>query len=84
MALMTLDDLRAILVECAGEDDAAGMAGDIAEVPFEDLGYDSLALMETAARIEQRFGVRIPDEQIMMLVTPNAVLDAVNTAAAAA
>ncbi|GAA3753904.1 acyl carrier protein [Micromonospora maritima] len=84
MSLMTLDDLREILVECAGEDDSNDVSGDIADVPFEDLGYDSLALMETAARIEQRFGVRLPDEQVMELATPKAVLDAVNTAAATA
>ncbi|MEV4659277.1 acyl carrier protein [Micromonospora sp. NPDC049301] len=82
MSVMTLDDLRRILVECAGEDDSTAVAGDIADVPFEDLGYDSLALMETAARIEQRFGVRLPDDEVLELSTPNAVLDAVNKAAA--
>jgi minimal PKS acyl carrier protein len=78
MSIMTIDDLRAILTECAGEDDAVEAADDIADTPFEELGYDSLALIETAARIEQRYGVRIPDGDIMDLPTPRAVLDAVN------
>lgn len=82
MSVMTLDDLRRILVECAGEDDSSAVAGDIADVSFEELGYDSLALMETTARIEQRFGVRLPDDEVLGLTTPGAVLDAVNKAAA--
>ena len=79
---MTMDELREILIECAGEDEAAALRGDIAEVEFEDLGYDSLALMETAARIKQRFGVTIPDEEIAELRTPATVLAAVNGALA--
>jgi minimal PKS acyl carrier protein len=77
---MTMNELCAILIECAGADEAAALQGDIADVEFEELGYDSLALMETAARIKQRFGVSIPDEQIAQLTTPAAVLDVVNAA----
>lgn len=77
---MTMDELRDILIECAGEDEAHALNGDIADIEFDALGYDSLALMETAARIKQRFGVSIPDDQIAELTTPLAVLDAVNAA----
>lgn len=77
---MTMDELRDILIECAGEDEANALSGDIADVEFDTLGYDSLALMETAARIKQRFGVGIPDDQITELTTPMAVLDVVNAA----
>lgn len=77
---MTMDELRDILIECAGEDEAHALNGDIAGIEFDALGYDSLALMETAARIKQRFGVGIPDDQITELTTPLAILDAVNAA----
>jgi minimal PKS acyl carrier protein len=77
-ALMDIDTLRRILVACAGEDEAAGLAGDILDVPFADLGYDSLALMESAARIKQEYGVDISDDILAELETPRAVLDLVN------
>jgi act minimal PKS acyl carrier protein len=78
MSTMTIDDLRTILVSCAGEEESADPRADIADVPFSDLGYDSLALMETAARIERDFGISLPDEVMVELETPRALLDLVN------
>jgi act minimal PKS acyl carrier protein len=77
---MTVDDIRRILTDCAGEDETMGLRGEILDVAFADLGYDSLALLEMAARIDQEFGVSIPDEQIVGLHTPRAVLDVVGQA----
>ncbi|MEU7587825.1 acyl carrier protein [Micromonospora sp. NPDC049230] len=77
MSNFAVDDLRRILIACAGESEA-DLSGDISDRQFDDLGYDSLALMETAARIEQDYGVRIPDEQIVELDTPRAVVNVVN------
>jgi minimal PKS acyl carrier protein len=76
---MTIDDLRRILIACAGETDAVAN-GDFSDVPFEELGYDSLALLESAARIEQEFGVQVPEDRIHDLQTPREVLDLVNGA----
>jgi act minimal PKS acyl carrier protein len=75
--IMTIDDLRTILVACAGESDGP-LHDDIRDVDFDELGYDSLALMETAARIRSDFGVTIPDERIAELRTPREILDLVN------
>ena len=75
--IMTIDDLRKILVACAGESDGV-LDGDIRDIDFDELGYDSLALMETAARIRSDFGVTIPDERIAELRTPGEILDLVN------
>jgi act minimal PKS acyl carrier protein len=75
--IMTIDDLRTILVACAGESDGV-LDGDIRDMDFDELGYDSLALMETAARIRSDFGVTIPDERIADLRTPGEILDLVN------
>jgi act minimal PKS acyl carrier protein len=74
---MTIDDLRRILAECAGEDESGDLHGDILDTSFSDLGYDSLALMETATRIKHEFGVEISDEDIAVVETPRLLLDMV-------
>ncbi|WET83078.1 acyl carrier protein [Amycolatopsis sp. QT-25] len=73
---MTLDELRAILVECVGA--VTGLDGDFADVDFDELGIDSLVVMETTARVRQRFGVVVPDDATADLRTPAALLDAIN------
>ncbi|HEY9474890.1 MAG TPA: acyl carrier protein [Mycobacteriales bacterium] len=80
MTELTVEDLRRILTSCAGESDTVAGGVDILDTDFDDLGYDSLALMETAARIHQEFGVLIPDEDIVALTTPRALLTLVNSA----
>ena len=79
---MNLDDLRRIMAECAGEEEGIDLTGDIRDTAFIDLGYDSLALMESAARIKREFGVAIADDDLAQLETPRAVLDVVNRALA--
>ncbi|WP_433203657.1 acyl carrier protein [Nocardia sp. CA-107356] len=76
---MTITELRRILVECAGGDDIAELDGDIATLDFEQLGYDSLALIETASRIQRDFGVMIPEEQLIDVKTPQELIDIVNS-----
>jgi act minimal PKS acyl carrier protein len=80
---MTLQELRDILLECAGAEEGVDLSGDIADRDFDDLGYDSLALLEMAAKVEQTRGVKIPDDAVADLRTPRAVLDLVNDAKAA-
>ncbi|GAA1186395.1 acyl carrier protein [Streptomyces hebeiensis] len=84
MAQMTLEELRDTLVACAGEGDAVDLSGDILDVPFEELGYDSLALMESAARIERAYGISLPEEATSEADTPRALLDLVNGITASA
>ncbi|MFD0363653.1 acyl carrier protein [Nocardia sp. GCM10030253] len=75
---MTITALRQILVDCAGGDEIAELNGDISTVDFEQLGYDSLALIETASRIQRDFGVMIPEEQLIDVKTPQELIDIVN------
>jgi act minimal PKS acyl carrier protein len=82
MGKLTIEDLRGILIACAGGDDAE-LTGDIALAPFEDLGYDSLALIETSAQLKRDYGVVIPDELITEVRTPRQLLDLVNQQLAA-
>ncbi|MBV6695864.1 acyl carrier protein [Kitasatospora aureofaciens] len=77
MAEFTLDDLIAVLKEAAGADEGVDL-DDILDVPFTDLGYDSLALFNTVNTIERDRGIALPDETVVEATTPRLLLDAVN------
>jgi minimal PKS acyl carrier protein len=82
MSNLTIDQLKDLLRISAGEDESAQLGGDIAAKSFSDLGYDSLALLETAALINREYGVDVTDE-INDLETPGALVDFVNDKLAA-
>jgi act minimal PKS acyl carrier protein len=73
-----LDDLRRILREAAGADEAVDLDGNIVDQAFTDLGYDSLALLETASRIEGEVGIVLDDETVTEALTPRTLIDVVN------
>lgn len=75
---VTIADLRRILRDAAGTDDQVDLDGEILDREFSDLGYDSLALLETAARITQEFGVKLDDDVVQEADTPRKLLTAVN------
>ncbi|MEU9155343.1 acyl carrier protein [Streptomyces sp. NPDC048417] len=81
---MTLDELIALLRECAGQDEALDLDRDVSGVRFTDLGYDSLAVLQTIGRIEQEHGVQLPDETVADADTPGRLLTDVNDALASA
>lgn len=76
--ILELTDLRRMLTESAGVTPGVDMDGDIAETSFDDLGYDSIALMEIATRITSTYGVPIDDEALADATTPRLLLDLVN------
>ncbi|PRX51432.1 act minimal PKS acyl carrier protein [Prauserella shujinwangii] len=82
MSQMTMDDLKRLLRQAAGDDEAVGVDEDITDTPFSDLGYDSLALLETTAHVKREFGVELDDEALATLTTPAEFLHAVNTSLA--
>jgi minimal PKS acyl carrier protein len=84
MTAFNLDDVRRIMRECAGEDGTVTLDGDIADTPFTELGYDSLAVLELAARIQQQMGIPMPDEALDHLQSPGSTVEYVNNRAAAA
>lgn len=83
MSNVTIEQLKDIMRVAAGEDESIDLNGDILDTPFMDLGYDSLALLETAARLKRDHGVAIADEDLHSLETPRALLDHVNARLAA-
>ncbi|GAT84636.1 actinorhodin polyketide synthase acyl carrier protein [Streptomyces sp. F-3] len=74
----TLDDLKRILREGAGADESVDLDGDILDTDFEELGYESLALLETGGRIEREFGITLDDDVLTDARTPRALIAAVN------
>ena len=80
--LMTFDDLRGILIACAGDDETEPLHRGAQDISFEDLGFDSLALIETAATIKLEHGVDLT-EQISEIGTPAELLKMVNDRIAA-
>ncbi|MEV0938782.1 acyl carrier protein [Micromonospora wenchangensis] len=78
MRLLTVTELLQVVRECAGGDDHRGAEADLADTPFEELGYDSLALLETAGRLEREYHVKLTDEMVGEARTPQRLADLVN------
>ncbi len=75
---MTLDDLTRMLRESAGEEEGVDLNGDVMDVPFMELGYDSLALLQVIGEIQRTYGIEVPDDAVADAETPRALLDLVN------
>jgi minimal PKS acyl carrier protein len=74
----TIEDLRRVLRAAAGEGEGVSLDSDILDVSFEELGYDSLALLETSGRIERERAIELADSTISDAETPRALLASVN------
>lgn len=82
--LFTLDVLKQVLLEGAGAADGVGLDGDILDTSFDDIGYDSLALLETSGRIEREYGIAIDEGALADARTPRQLIDVVNAQLAGA
>ncbi|EIV93553.1 acyl carrier protein [Frankia sp. QA3] len=80
---ITIDEIRLILIASAGAPEVEVAENDFADTSFDDLGYESLALLESAATIERDYGVRIPDEPLIAAKTPRELAAIVQAAQAA-
>lgn len=75
---LDIDDLRRLLRESAGAAEGVDLDGDILDTEFELLGYDSLALLETVARITRDYQVPLDDDAAVAARTPRQLLELVN------
>jgi len=75
-----LQDLRRILRESGGTEEGVDLEGEILDTEFDALGYDSLAMMETAARISREYGVALDDDALTTATTPRRLLELLETA----
>jgi act minimal PKS acyl carrier protein len=64
--------------EFSWEDESARPLEQVPEQTFEELGYDSLALLETHSRIKRDYGVEIPEDDLDEVTTPQELVDLVN------
>jgi minimal PKS acyl carrier protein len=78
MNTFTLNDLRTIIRESAGDADVHDPGTEIEHTSYAELGYDSLVLLEIAARIKQGFAVDVPDDTVAAGSTPATTVTAVN------
>ncbi len=74
----TAADLKRILLASAGADETVDLDGDILDCRFDELGYESLAVLETGRLIELELGISLPDAALTEADTPRALIDAVN------
>lgn len=77
MATFTVEQLATILRDGAGEAEPIVWTDETVGQTFEDLGYDSIALLETASRVQQLLGIKLEDS-IAELRTPAEFIDHVN------
>jgi act minimal PKS acyl carrier protein len=75
MAEFTLHEFRTIVARCFESADAAVLDEAGLRTEFSDLGYDSLVVYEIAMRIQDDYGVPIPDKALDELKTPAAFID---------
>ncbi len=76
--VLDIDDLRTILRESAGTPEGVDLDGDILDTGFDELGYDSIALLETVGRITRDYRVSVDDDAAVTARTPRELLALVN------
>ncbi len=77
-AVLEIDALRTILRESAGTPEEVDLDGDILDTGFDEMGYDSIALLETVARITRDYRVTVDDDAALTARTPRDLLALVN------
>jgi len=82
MAKLEITELVEILREGAGEAEGVDLDGSVLDVSFLDLGYDSIAMLETASLVQRRCGVVLSDDAVAEADTPRRFLALVNGAPA--
>lgn len=78
MQKFTLKDLKEALRASAGVEESVDLDGDVLDTSFEELGYDSLAMLELAGRVQRDFRVPMPDDARQYMPTPRAALAYIN------
>lgn len=76
--IFELTDLMRILRDGAGAEQDVDHGGGILDATFDDLGYDSIALLETAGRINREYGVTVDDDALAGCTTLRRIIDLVN------
>ncbi|MEU8819335.1 acyl carrier protein [Actinoplanes sp. NPDC048796] len=78
MTTFTLEDLGAVLEDAAGAPETGAWNDEVLDLPFYELGYDSLALIEASTRIGRQLKITIPDDAVVEMKTPRTAVEYVN------
>ncbi|MFE5858730.1 phosphopantetheine-binding protein [Streptomyces sp. NPDC056500] len=78
MTAFTQADLVGYIRRAAGEDDGLDLDGDIAEITFADLGYDSISMVELTLLVERELGISLPEARTGKTATPKEFVETVN------
>ncbi len=82
---MSTEDIRSELAEIVNE--VTGIPADNVQLDksfTEDLDVDSLSMVEVVVAAEEKFGVRIPDDEVKNLKTVGDAVSFIERASAAA
>ncbi|MGP4046381.1 methyltransferase [Streptomyces sp. 2A115] len=74
----TLEELIELIETHAGEPDEGELDVTVVDVLFQELGYDSIRLLEVISQIKQRYGLDLAEEILAEMRTPRQILDAIN------
>jgi act minimal PKS acyl carrier protein len=80
---ITMADLKRALEQGSGVQEGVDLERDLVLKTFRDMGYDSLAVLETGLRLSRENSVEIDDEVFTDLETPQQLLEQVNLALSA-
>jgi len=76
LALNTFDKVKGIIIETLGcEEEAITLDANL----FDDLGADSIDIIEMAVVIEEEFGLEMSNEEVNRLQTINNVIQYVDS-----
>ena len=75
---ISLTNLEEFLNASTGQEEPITLDRSMMDVDFDDLGVDSLAILELVDRIQEAYHLSIDDETVPELRTPRMMLDHVN------
>jgi act minimal PKS acyl carrier protein len=78
MSQFTMDDLRKTIDSCLGSNSTEPLTDANVDTKLDDLGYDSLSIIEFITKLQDDLHISITDEEIDDLHTPRAVIDFIN------
>ncbi|MDN5385464.1 MULTISPECIES: acyl carrier protein [Streptomyces] len=79
MAALTLTELINVLNDCNGYADPVEPSDDLADVTFDELGFDSLTRLNAVLQLERTHGIKLPEDVVSEAKTPGQLLDLINT-----
>ncbi|WP_331733609.1 phosphopantetheine-binding protein [Streptomyces sp. NBC_01276] len=78
MDRLELTELARILRIWGGEEECAELSEDVQDLYWDELGYDSLSVLQAIGSIERRYDVLLDGELLELADTPRSFLRCVN------